>query len=69
MPTRRKGRNKGSDRRNELTMQERYHDVKDFWLKQSEARKKELLRIPIRLLLQGQQPVESRSTLTIRFWS
>ena len=36
-----------------MTMQERYQDVKDFWLKQSPARQKELLRVPIRLLLQG----------------
>ena len=54
LPARRKGRNnKGGDRRNEMTMQERYQDVKDFWLKQSPARQKELLRVPIRLLLQG----------------
>lgn len=36
-----------------MTMQERYQDVKDFWLKQAPARQKELLRVPIRLLLQG----------------
>jgi hypothetical protein len=53
LPARRKGRNKGGDRRNELTMQERYQDVKDFWLKQSPARQRELLKVPIRLLLQG----------------
>ncbi len=36
LPARRKGRNnKGGDRRNEMTMQERYQDVKDFWLKQA----------------------------------
>ena len=36
-----------------MTMQERYLDVKDFWLKQTPVRQKELLRVPIRLLLQG----------------
>ena len=50
---RRKSSRKSGDRRNELTMQERYLDVKDFWLKQSEARQKELLHVPIRALLQG----------------
>ena len=50
---RRKSSRKSGDRRNELTMQERYHDVKDFWLKQSEVRQKELLHVPIRALLQG----------------
>ena len=54
LPARRKGRNnKGGDRRNEMTMQERYQDVRDFWLKQSATRQKELLRVPIRLLMQG----------------
>ncbi|CAK0744637.1 hypothetical protein CVIRNUC_001563 [Coccomyxa viridis] len=52
---RRKSSRKSGDRRNELTMQERYLDVKDFWLKQSEARQKELLHVPIRALLQGVQ--------------
>ena len=50
---RRKSSRKSGDRRNELTMQERYLDVKDFWLKQSEARQRELLHVPIRALLQG----------------
>ena len=50
---RRKSSRKSGDRRNELTMQERYLDVKDFWLKQSEARQKVLLHVPIRALLQG----------------
>ena len=54
IPARRKGRsNKGSDRRNEMTLQERYQDVKDFWMKQSSARQRELLKVPIRMLLQG----------------
>ena len=61
LPARRKGRNKGGDRRNELTMQERYQDVKDFWLKQSPARQRELLKIPIRLLLQGMHCVKTAS--------
>ncbi len=57
MPARRKGRsNKGGDRRSEMTMQERYQDVKDFWLKQAPARQRDLLRVPIRLLLQGVTP-------------
>jgi hypothetical protein len=42
-----------NERRNELTMQERFHDVKDFWLKQSPSRRKELLQVPVKKLLQG----------------
>jgi len=36
-----------------MTLQERYQDVKDFWMKQSSARQRELLKVPIRMLLQG----------------
>lgn len=50
--TRRKPR-KTNERRNELTMQERYQDVKDFWLKQSPNTRKELLQVPVKELLQG----------------
>ena len=48
-----------------MTLQERYQDVKDFWMKQSSARQRELLKVPIRMLLQGLsraifwQPVKS----------
>ena len=52
---RRKAR-KASERRNELTMQERFQDVKDFWLKQGPTRRRQLLKVPIRRLLQGGAP-------------
>ncbi len=52
---RRKAR-KASERRIELTMQERFQDVKDFWLKQAPARRRQLLKVPIRRLLQGVHP-------------
>ncbi len=52
---RRKAR-KANERRNELTMQERFQDVKDFWLKQGPTRRRQLLKVPIRRLLQGVHP-------------
>lgn len=49
-----KGRGgKGSDRRLELSLGERFQEVRDFWLKQPPARRRQLLRVPIRRLLQG----------------
>lgn len=59
---RRKAR-KASERRNELTMQERFQDVKDFWLKQTLARQQQLLTVPIRCLLQGAPQSHCQSIL------
>jgi hypothetical protein len=55
-----KGRGgKGADRRPELSLGERFQEVRDFWLKQPPARRRQLLRVPIRRLLQGALAVTS----------
>ena len=53
MPKRGKGRSK-ADRRAEMTPEECYLDVKDFWLRLAPDRRTELLRVPIRQLILGE---------------
>lgn len=50
---RRKARGKGGERRGETTLQERYGDVHDFWTRLPPARRQQLMRVPIRRLLEG----------------
>lgn len=45
-----KGRGK-ADRRTEMTPEECYLDVKDFWLRLTDDERAMLLRVPIRLLI------------------
>ena len=49
-PKRSKGRGK-ADRRAEMTPEECYMDVKDFWLRLSPDQRSALLRVPIRQLI------------------
>ena len=53
MPRRAKGRSKG-DRRAEMTPEDCYLDVKDFWLRSSPEQRSGLLRVPIRQLILGE---------------
>ena len=53
LASRRKARGKGGERRCEMTLQERYSDVRDFWARLPLARRRSLLRVPIRRLLEG----------------
>ena len=50
---RRKARGKGGERRGETTLQERYGDVRDFWMRLPHARRRHVMRVPIRRLLEG----------------
>lgn len=52
MPKRGRGRGK-ADRRAEMTPEDCYLDVKDFWLRLSSQERSSLLRVPIRQLILG----------------
>ena len=56
MAARRKARGKGGERRGEMTLQERYNDVRDFWARLPRTHRRALLRVPIRRLLEGARP-------------
>lgn len=55
---RRKARGKGGERRGEMTLQERFNDVRDFWTRLPRTHRRALLRVPIRRLLEGARPSE-----------
>jgi len=66
LASRRKARGKGGERRGEMTLQERYSDVRDFWARLPLARRRSLLRVPIRRLLEGARARPSRRPLPRR---
>ena len=55
---RRKARSKGGERRGEMTLQERFNDVRDFWMRLPRTHCRALLRVPIRRLLEGAHPFD-----------
>jgi hypothetical protein len=63
------GKGGGADagRRPELSLGERFQDVRDFWAKQPPARRRQLLRVPIRRLLQGAR-AHMRDSSAAQLW-
>ena len=52
---RRKARARG-DRRAEMSMLERYNDVRDFWARLPAEERRRLLRVPVHSLLESESP-------------
>ena len=44
---------RGKDRRAEMTLEERYNDVREFWARLPPQERRKLLRVPLRSLLEG----------------